>query len=130
MLSLLLPEEEHPVAEAAFLQVSMSGAMVPVHWYAEVANVLAIAVRRGRISTSYRNAAIANIRNFEINPDLNSMNASFGATLRLCDRHALTMYDAAYLELARRLDLPLASLDGDLVRAAQAESVTLIGPIP
>jgi predicted nucleic acid-binding protein len=47
--------------------------------------------------------------------------------LRLCDRFGLTPYDAAYLELAQRRQLPLATLDGDLIRAAQAENVPLFG---
>ncbi len=45
----------------------------------------------------------------------------------LADRHALTLYDAAYLELAQRLDLPLATLDADLRRAAKALDVPLLG---
>jgi len=47
--------------------------------------------------------------------------------LRLCDRFGLTPYDAAYLELAQRPQLPLATLDGELIRAAQAENVPLVG---
>jgi predicted nucleic acid-binding protein len=49
--------------------------------------------------------------------------------LQLCDRSGLTPYDAAYLELAQRRRLPLATLDGELVRAEQAENVPLVGSI-
>ena len=49
--------------------------------------------------------------------------------MQLCDRFGLTPYDAAYLELARRRGLPLATLDGELVRAAQAENVSLLGTV-
>ena len=49
-----------------------------------------------------------------------------GATLRLAIRHELTHYDAAYLELALRRNLPLATLDKDLRRAARAENVKLV----
>jgi hypothetical protein len=52
---------------------------------------------------------------------------AWSATLRLCERFGLTLYDAAYLELAQRLRLPLATLDGALIRAAQTESVPLVG---
>ena len=47
--------------------------------------------------------------------------------MTLVRRHRLTVYDTAYLELAQRQALPLATLDGELVRAAQAEQVVLIG---
>jgi predicted nucleic acid-binding protein len=47
--------------------------------------------------------------------------------MRLCDRFGLTPYDAAYLELAQRRQLPLATLDGELIRAAEAENVPLVG---
>jgi predicted nucleic acid-binding protein len=46
--------------------------------------------------------------------------------LLLAEKHALTVYDAAYLELARRYQLPLATLDGDLRKASQAEGVPLL----
>ena len=59
--------------------------------------------------------------------DRSTNRQAWSATLRLCDRFGLTPYDAAYLELALRRQLPLATLDGELVRAAQAENVTLIG---
>jgi predicted nucleic acid-binding protein len=49
------------------------------------------------------------------------------ATLRLAERHQLTLYDAAYLELALRRNLPLATLDEDLRRAVRAEKVKLLG---
>ncbi len=47
-------------------------------------------------------------------------------TMRLADRHKLTLYDAAYLELAQRLGLPLATLDEDLRRAADLLCVPLL----
>jgi predicted nucleic acid-binding protein len=47
--------------------------------------------------------------------------------LHLARAHQLTAYDAAYLELARRLVLPLATLDRALIRAAEAEGTPLIG---
>ena len=47
------------------------------------------------------------------------------SALGLCDQHRLTVYDAAYLELAKRMGISLATLDGDLQRAAVAEGVSL-----
>lgn len=48
-------------------------------------------------------------------------------TFALARKHRLTFYDASYLELARRKLLPIATLDGDLIKAARAEGVELIG---
>ncbi|MEX0670081.1 MAG: type II toxin-antitoxin system VapC family toxin [Pirellulales bacterium] len=49
--------------------------------------------------------------------------------LRLFERHGLIAYDAAYLELAMRLSLPLASLDKPLLKATKAEGVTSTAPM-
>jgi predicted nucleic acid-binding protein len=54
------------------------------------------------------------------------MHRSWDRTLALARHHALTIYDAAYLEVTLRLALPLATLDDQLSRAARAESVDLI----
>jgi predicted nucleic acid-binding protein len=52
---------------------------------------------------------------------------AWGATLRLAQRHRITLYDTAYLELAQRRGLPLATLDSDLRRAAEAEGLEVLG---
>ena len=52
---------------------------------------------------------------------------AWGTTLRLTERHRLTLYDAAYLELAMRRGLPLATLDDELRAAANAEAIALLG---
>jgi predicted nucleic acid-binding protein len=52
---------------------------------------------------------------------------AWGATAKLAARHRLTLHDAAYLELARRRSLPLATLDQELRAAAAAEDIILIG---
>ncbi|HEY6334756.1 MAG TPA: type II toxin-antitoxin system VapC family toxin [Alphaproteobacteria bacterium] len=86
-----------------------------------------VAVRRGRITVAYRDASPADLRALAIAIDPGTNRQAWSGTLRLCDRFALTPYDAAYLELALRRQLPLATLDGELVRAAQAENVPLVG---
>jgi predicted nucleic acid-binding protein len=60
-----------------------------------------------------------------VEPALPPMQAK--SALALCDQHSLTIYDAAYLELAKRNVLPLATLDDALRRAAPLESVPLLG---
>jgi predicted nucleic acid-binding protein len=86
-----------------------------------------VAVRRGRITTAYRDASLNDLRSLVIAIDPGTNRQAWSATLRLFDRFGLTPYDAAYLELAQRRHLPLATLDGELIRAAQTVNVPLVG---
>jgi predicted nucleic acid-binding protein len=108
-------------------QVISMGAWVPSLWRLEVADVLEMSVRRGRVDAAFRDATLADLEFLPIQTDLDTEKHAWQATLRLAERHRLTLYDAAYLELAMRRRLPLASLDRQLRAAASAESVTLLG---
>ena len=103
------------------------GAWVPGLWRLEVANVLEMGVRRGRLDAAFRDDTIADLALLPIRVDPETERQAWGATLRLAERHRLTVYDAAYLELSLRRGLPLATLDTDLRTAAAAESVILLG---
>jgi len=107
--------------------VSQSGAVVPSLWRIEVANALQIAIRRGRIDATYRDASIADLAILDILVDAESDRQVWGTTLNLADRFRLTLYDAVYLELAHRLTLPLASLDRRLRDAGSALGISLLG---
>ena len=121
-------EDERTAARVGVLnQVADAGAVVPALWRLEVLSGLQVAVRRGRITVEYRDASIADLRALSIAIDSGTNRQAWSGTLRLCDRFGLTPYDAAYLELALRRQLPLATLDGELMRAAQAENVPLVG---
>jgi predicted nucleic acid-binding protein len=104
-----------------------NGAWVPSLWRLEVANILEMGVRRARHDVAFRDATLADLALLPINLDPETDRQAWGATLRLAERHRLTLYDAAYLELAQRLRLPLATLDSDLRAAASDESVPLLG---
>ena len=104
------------------------GAWVPALWRLEVANVLEIGVRRGAVHDSaFRDATLADLALLPIRLDSETDQHAWGATARLATRHGLTLYDAAYLELARRKDTPIATLDRELRAAAAAEGVPLLG---
>jgi predicted nucleic acid-binding protein len=121
-------EDEKTAASIAVLnRVADAGAVVPALWRLEVLNGLQVAVRRGRIDIAYRDASLADLQSLAIAIDPDTNRLAWSATLRLCERFGLTPYDAAYLELALRRQLPLATLDGELSRAAQAENVPLVG---
>lgn len=126
-LARVLPEEMNDAIHQVFQQVSESGAWVPSLWKLEVANAIHQSTRRGRISASHREGILSDLAALEINVDSETLIHAWGATLRLADDHGLTVYDATYLELALRLNLPLATLDRKLRSAALAEAVLLLG---
>ena len=110
-----------------FNRLIESGALVPALWKLEVGNVLEMGVRRGRHDAAFRDATLADLSALPITIDPDTDRQAWSTTLRLAVRHRLTMYDAAYLELAQRRGLPLATLDHELRAAADAERVVLLG---
>jgi predicted nucleic acid-binding protein len=100
---------------------------VPALWRLEVANILEMGVRRGRTDTAFRDATLADLALLPILLDAETERQAWGATLRLAEKRRLSLYDAAYLELAQRRALPLATLDVELRVAAKAENISLLG---
>ena len=120
-------EERSGAIAAVFEQVTEAGAWVPSLWRLEVANVLEMGVRRGRNNAAFRDATLADFELLPIQTDSETEKHAWRTTLRLAERRRLTLYDAAYLELAMRRGVPLASLDRELRAAAAAENVALLG---
>lgn len=120
-------DETTKAMEEVFALVTERGAWVPALWRLEVANVLEMGVRRGRHDAAFRDATLADLALLPIRTDPETDRHAWSATLRLAERHRLTVYDAAYLELAQRRGLPLATLDAELRDAASAEGVILMG---
>ena len=110
-----------------FDTVADTGAFVPALWRLEVANSLTIAVRRGRVDAEFRRAALDDLALLDITTDNQTDTHAWGETLQLADRFRLTLYDAAYLELAHRRGVPLATLDEDLSAAASALGLRVLG---
>lgn len=110
-----------------FKRVSENGAWVPGLWKLEVANILEMGARRGRHDAAFRNDTLADLALLPISVDAETDRQAWGATLVLSERHRLTLYDAAYLELSLRRGLGLASLDAELRSAAKAEGVAVWG---
>ncbi len=108
-------------------RVTEAGAVVPSLWPLEVANVLEQGVRKKRHTAGFRNAALTDLALLPIRVDPETAQHAWQATLHLAERHRLTVYDAAYLELALRRNVPLATLDQELRTAARAEKVPLLG---
>jgi predicted nucleic acid-binding protein len=126
-LAWVFPEERTDTVRNLFVLIANQGAVVPELWRIEVANVLNVGIRRGRISKATRRGILDDLDDLPISIDPETRNYTWTNALDLADTHKLTLYDATYLELARRLTLPLATLDEDLRTAAQNESIPLLG---
>jgi predicted nucleic acid-binding protein len=122
-LAWFFDDERTERADAVMRQVAKAGAVVPSLWRLEIANALQSALRRKRINAAFRDASIADLRSFPIAVDSETDRHAWGTSLTLAERCQLTLYDAAYLELAQRLRLPLASLDQDLRAASRTLGV-------
>ncbi len=121
-------EDKRTLAIDAVLdEVVARGALVPSLWRMEVANGFQMAIRRKRIDRDFRDRAIQQLGLLPIVVDPETDTYVWTAMLRLADRFDLTVYDAAYLELAQRRGLPLASLDKELSAAGQALGVSMLG---
>ena len=128
-LAWIYSDETIEAIRQLFDAVADNGAVVPALWRLEVANSLTVAVRRRRIDADFRRAALADLALLDITTDPHTDSLAWGETLTLADRFRLTLYDAAYLELAQRRALPLATLDEELCAAAATLGVRVLGGI-
>ena len=126
-LAWVFGDETSEAIRAVFAEIAEDGAVVPALWRLEIANSLTVAVRRKRIAAASRRDVLADLALLDITVDPQTDAQAWGETLRLADQCQLTLYDAAYLELAQRRGLPLATLDQALRRAAQTIGVALRG---
>jgi predicted nucleic acid-binding protein len=117
-------KEQHATAERALARIQAEDAIVPALWWYELRNVLVLGERQGRLTERATARFLRDISRLAITIDSSPDEAQ---VLTLARRHRLTVYDAAYLELAGREALPLATLDEELAAAARAEQVALIG---
>ena len=125
-LAWLFEDEQTDQVLATINHVYMGGASVPPLWRYEVANGLQMAIRRQRITPDYRTRCLDKIDELPITIDPDGVSEIWSTTIKLADLYRLTVYDAAYLELALRLDCPLATLDKDLRNAAEKAGLKVL----
>ena len=125
-LAWLLADEQPAAAARVLDQVIEEGAIAPGLWPLEVGNALLMAEWRGRLSHQHRTQAFQGLAGLPIEIDDETAGRAWRDTLTLAETHRLTLYDAAYLELAVRRSLPLATLDAALRAAADAAGVPLL----
>ncbi len=120
-------DEATQITDDLLLRLMDEGAYAPLLWPMEALNVLLMAQRRGRITQEARRNCLAFLHALPITLDARTVSQAWAVANLLAERYTLTIYDAVYLELAQRLDLPLATLDADLRKAAKALAVPLLG---
>jgi predicted nucleic acid-binding protein len=126
-LAWIYSDETTPAIAEVESRVLKNGAWVPSIWRLEVANVLEMGVRRRRHNAAFRAATLADLATLPISVDPETDGQAWGPTLHFAERYRLSLYDASYLELARRRGLALATLDKELRTAAAKEKIILLG---
>ena len=119
----LFDEQQTKAAHAVMRRVVAEGAIVPSLWRLEIANVLRNAVRRGRCNEAYVDRSLARLARLAIERDEETDDHAWGSTRTLARKENLSLYDAAYLELAIRRGMSLASCDKALLAAAVRRKV-------
>jgi predicted nucleic acid-binding protein len=127
VLAWCFPDENSAVAEhVATLFKQGDTGVVPSFWPHEVLNALLVGEKRNRISTELVRSFLADLAALPVVLEQFPATIVFDRIQRLSREHALTAYDAAYLDLALDSGLPLATLDEDLVRACKKVRARLV----
>lgn len=125
-LAWLFEDESHSGADRLLDSLPASTLVVPALWFLELCNVIAGAERRGRLTARQATRILGFVRQWPVETDSAPAERTFDTVVAIAREHALTAYDAAYLELALRRTLPLATLDQPLRRAAAAAGVSVL----
>jgi predicted nucleic acid-binding protein len=127
-LSWLFRDEGDPVGDAVATELTTGLAVVPAVWVFELANAVLRGERRGRCTETEAEAWLRDLFQFTIEFDQAAGPVFTAGVLATARRFGLSAYDAAYLELALRRGLPLATLDRRLQEAAAAAGVAAYRP--
>jgi predicted nucleic acid-binding protein len=125
-LAWALPDEISTYADAVLAVVERDGLRVPELWAREIANGLAVAYLRKRITSADESAFLLALSYLSIDveepvPAVTAVRNGTAAAMR----YGLTAYDAAYVDLAAREKLTLATLDTAMHKAAEQSGITI-----
>ena len=121
-------DEADPYADAVAACLPAARAAVPLIWPLEVANAVVMGERRGRSTEAQASEWLGYLGSLPVTVDDETNREAWGAVVSLARAHHLSAYDAAYLELALRRGLSLATLDARLRAAASALGVPAFAP--
>jgi predicted nucleic acid-binding protein len=127
VLTWCFPDEEARKAEEISERIALGDKpAVSSFWRHEVLNALLMGEKRRRLTSELTQTFIQDLERLPVEVDAPESITVFHVTQRLCRKHGLTAYDAAYLELAMRNRIALATADGALERAARAEGIEIV----
>lgn len=123
---MLLPDEHSAAADALASRLAESTALVPTIWPLEVRNAMLAALRVRRITAAEfdERLEVLSILPLEVEPPADA--AALKRTVALARRHALSVYDASYVDLAKQRSMPLATLDAKLRKACVAQGIAVL----
>ncbi|MGA8163675.1 MAG: type II toxin-antitoxin system VapC family toxin [Waddliaceae bacterium] len=119
-------DESNHFSDQVLEQMETAKVVVPAIWPLEVSNVLLLAKRRKRLSTLQVSSFADALSALSITVDPSTTTRAMHSIYVLAEKTKLTIYDAAYLELALREKVPLATLDKDLIKAAKKSHIELL----
>lgn len=122
----VFPDEASELTDALRDSLIKESAVVPALWPIEVGNVLLVATRRGRIGDGDWARIRRDLAALPIDVDPVSPEHVLEDVLPIAKEYEISVYDAMYLELALRLRLPLATLDGKLGAACDAAGIGVV----
>jgi predicted nucleic acid-binding protein len=121
-----LPNRRASLCASRSLSDLTDSALVPALWLYEVVNVVELATRKGRITEDKARAFLEDLGDLPIEIENPARTLMFDSVRALASEYKLTVYDAAYLELAVRHKLPIAAFNNALAKAAKAAGVKLV----
>jgi predicted nucleic acid-binding protein len=126
VMSWCFEDEKGAHSQKILERLGTTGALVPALWPFELANVFWVAERRKRLSVTDAGLFLRYLSRFSIDIDRSSMTELIEGCLHIASPCHLTAYDAAYLYLAQRENLPLATFDAGMVKAAHKLNIDLL----
>jgi len=123
VLAWCFPDEASTVSESVLLALRGQSLIVPAIWPLEVANAVLVAERRGRLKLHHIQRFLELLGNLNITEQWQPIDDALRSVLPLAQKHNLTAYDAAYLDLALRQGAPLATFDDRLKKACSSEGI-------
>ena len=125
-LAWVLPDEQSDAADSIAERLERDFAVVPAVWPLEILNALLTASRRARIADENVQRLLSHLAALPIEVEQIEMTQMLNAIGAIAREHGITSYDAAYVELAKRRGMPVATLDGRLKDVCLAERVSVI----
>jgi predicted nucleic acid-binding protein len=124
-LAWCFPDESSNYADRVLGALEAQMIIVPAVWPLEIANALLVGERRKRIRPPEVRRFVELLKGLNIVEDAQSVADTVNNILPMAREYDLSSYDAAYLDVAVRQDLPLATLDGALQKAARKSGIKI-----